>query len=399
MTMLWQIVRWEVMRYLRNKQFILGLLITPIIFALFGALPALIARFDQPRAATYLVIDELDATPFLSKMLADSAVFIERRFDDEQSLAAAVLDGKADGYFVLDENFVTTGTLSIYVEKQRQRPEALNGALGTLLQSIRMQEQQIDADVLSYVSARPVFITSVLTVDDGESPLGGIPMAIVFGLLLFFLIVSSGSMLLQSAVQEKRDRMSEVILSSVSADTLMSGKIIGHFFLGALQISFWVAIGAPVAHFAFKLPIADYIIPSLIPVFAMFTLLGYLFYAALFVGIGATMEDIQSASNTQGLVFMLPMLSFLVIGPVTTNPEGLIARIATLFPVTTPTVAILRAGLDAMTAWEITVAVTIMMVSTWLVVKGASRLFRTGMLMYGKNATWKEMWKWMRHPG
>lgn len=397
--MLWQIVRWEVMRYLRNKQFIIGLLITPVIMAVFGALPAVISRFDQPRPATYLVIDELEATPFLTVMLADSAVTVERRVGDEQALAEAVLDGAADGYFVLDEQFVSTGTLTIHVEKQRQRPEALTGALASLLQSRRMQEQAIDADVLGYVSARPRIVSSVITADEDESPLGGVPMGIVFGFLLFFLIISSGSMLLQSAVQEKRDRMSEVILSSVDADTLMGGKIIGHFFLGALQIAFWIAIGVPVAIYAFNLPIGDYIVWSLLPVLAVFTLLGYLFYSALFVGIGATMEDIQSASNTQGLVYMLPMLSFIVVGPVINNPEGLIARVATYFPVTTPTVAIMRVGMEAMTGWEIALAAAIMMVSTWIVVKAASRLFRTGMLMYGKNATWKEMWKWMRHPG
>lgn len=397
--MLWQVIRWEVMRYLRNKQFIIGLLITPVIFAVFGALPTVIQRFDQPRAATYLVVDELGAAPFLQDALADSTVHIEVRSGSHESAAAAVLDGDADGYFVLDDEFVETGLVTVFVEKQRPRPEALTGALNALLQTMRMQEQQIDAQVLQYVSARPTIVTTVLNAPEDQIPLAGLPMGIVFAFLLFFLIVSSGSMLLQSAVQEKRDRMSEVVLSSIDADTLMTGKIIGHFLLGALQIAFWIAIGVPVAMYAFNLPIGDYIVPSMLPTLGLFTLLGYLFYAALFVGIGATMEDIQSASNTQGLVFMLPMLSFLVIGPVVTNPEGTIAQIATFFPVTTPTVAILRLGMEALPVWEIAVAGVIMLISTWLVIKAASRLFRMGMLMYGKNATWQEMWKWIRHPG
>lgn len=387
------------MRYLRNKQFIIGLLITPVIFAVFGALPTVIQRFDQPRAATYFVVDELGAAPFLREALADSSVVIEVRSGSHDALAAAVLDGDAEGYFVLDETFVRTGQLTVFTEKQRPRPEALTGALSALLQTTRMQEQQIDASVLQYVSARPVIVTTVLNAPEDQIPLAGLPMSIVFAVLLFFLIVSSGSMLLQSAVQEKRDRMSEVVLSSIDADTLMTGKIIGHFLLGALQIAFWISIGVPVAIYAFNLPIGDFIVPSMIPTLAMFTLLGYLFYAALFVGIGATMEDIQSASNTQGLVFMLPMLSFIVIGPVVNNPEGIIAQVATFFPVTTPTVAVLRLGMEAMALWEIAVAGIIMLVSTWLVIKAASRLFRAGMLMYGKNATWREMWKWIRHPG
>ncbi|REJ33160.1 MAG: hypothetical protein DIU83_06970 [Bacillota bacterium] len=132
---------------------------------------------------------------------------------------------------------------------------------------------------------------------------------------------------------------------------------------------------------------------------ALFTLLGYLFYAAVFVGVGATLEDIQSASNTQGLVFMLPMVSFLFIPPVTSNPDGFIAKVGTFFPPSSPLITMIRIGMEAAAAWEAAVAAVIMLVSTWLVVKAASRLFRTGMLMYGKNATWKEMWRWIRYPG
>ncbi len=175
---------------------------------------------------------------------------------------------------------------------------------------MRLQEQQIDESVLAYVSAQPRFVTSILNAEEDDIPLMGFPMSIAFGFLLFYLTMISGSMLLQSAVQEKRDRMSEVVLSSIGADTLMTGKIVGHFVLGALQIIFWLAIGLPIAHFVMELPLGDFIVPQLLPQLFLFTMLGYLFYAALFVGIGATMEDIQSASNSQGMVFMLPMLSF-----------------------------------------------------------------------------------------
>lgn len=396
--MLWQIVRWEIMRHVRNKQFLIGLFLTPVIFALFAGLPMLMDRIDKPQERVYYVVDEIGALPILDNVLGEAAVTLRPHGPDEHVLHDAVLDGAVDGYFVLDRQFVDTGSVFVYMEKPRPRPEALDAALTALLQSLRMQEQQIGPDVLAYVSQRPRIETTALAVSDGKDPLGGLIMAGVFAFLLFFLIVSSGSMLLQSAVQEKRDRMSEVVLSSVGAETLMSGKIIGHFILGAFQIAFWLAIGLPVAHFALKLPLADVIVLEQLPVLAMFALLGYLFYAALFVGIGATMEDIQSASNSQGLVFMLPMLSFLALNPVISNPEGIIARVATFFPVTTPTIGILRYGMGVMTGWEVAAAGAVMVVSTYLVIRIASKLFRTGMLMYGKNATFKEIWKWLRHP-
>ena len=244
----WQVVRWEVMRYLRNKQFIIGLFITPVIFAIFGALPTVIQRLDQPRAETYLVVDEIDGSPLLQAALAGSPIHVEVVTADA-SPDAAVLAGEADGFFVLDRQFVDTGVLTLFVEKQRQRPEALADALHELLRTLRMQEQSLEVDVLQYVSARPVIIPSVLNAPEDRPPLAGLPMSGVLAFLMFFLIMSSGSMLLQSAVQEKRNRMSEVVLSSIGADTLMTGKIIGHFLLGALQIGFWLLIGLPVAWF------------------------------------------------------------------------------------------------------------------------------------------------------
>lgn len=398
MSMLWHIVRWEVMRHLRNKQFLLGLFITPVIFVIFGGAPILLERLDAPTERTYYVVDELGAAALLDDVLDDTAVNVHVVEDDEASLRAAVQSGEADGYFVLDEQFVETGAMSVFMDKMRPRPEGLDAALTAVFQSWRMQQRAVDPAVLAYVSETPRIATSLVATESDETPFGGIATAGVFAFLLFFLIVSSGTMLLQSAVQEKRDRMSEVVLSSVGPDTLMAGKIVGHLILGAIQIGFWLSIGLPVAYFAFDLPLSEFIVVEQLPVLAAFALLGYLFYAALFVGIGATMEDIQSASNSQGMVFMLPMLSFFAIAPVISNPDGVIAKFATFFPVTTPTIAILRYGMDMMAPWEVPVAAAVMLVSTAIIVKVASRLFRVGMLMYGKNATFKEIWRWLRHP-
>src|SRR5690606_15182334 len=147
--------------------------------------------------------------------------------------------------------------------------------------------------------------------DQSERLLAGLIMSGVLAFLLFWLIISSGSMLLQSAVQEKRDRMAEVVLSSIGADTLMTGKIIGHFLLVLIQIGCCLLIGLSVFWFAADVPVSDFISWPLLLLLLLFTLLGYLFYAALFVGVVVLLKDFQSSSNTQGLVFMLPMVSFL----------------------------------------------------------------------------------------
>ncbi len=407
MTGIGRVIVWEVGRHLRNKQFLIGIFLMPVIFVLIGGIPSLIEYLDTPRQEVYGVIDQIGALPMIETQLEGTEVRVVAG-DDTQTLAQAVADGEIDGYFVLDPAFIATGEIQVVAERPtRVNRQLLTQALSFVMQQQRLAEAEIGWEQLAYVTAPArVEAVSLSTVVSADGENGGnaedaeqmahTVMAIAFAGALLILIVSSGSMLLQSALQEKRDRMIEVVLSSIGPDTLMFGKIIGQFILGVIQLGFWAAVGLPIAYFAFDVPIGDFIDLSLLPTFLFFTLLGYLFFAAIFVGIGATMEDIQSAGNSQGMVFMLPVLPFVVVGPISSNPDGLIARIATLLPITSPTVAIFRMGFTKVPVWELLTAGVLLLVSTFIVVKLAAKLFRVGMLMYGKTASIGEMVKWLR---
>lgn len=396
MKLVWEVIRWEVGRHLRNKQFLIGLFITPLMIVLFGGVPQLLQRLDRPDVQRYLVVDQLGVLPALQERLAGSHVILEGRDFDVEALQDEVLAKEAEGYFILDERFVTEGVLPVYLDRLKMRPDVLEAALADVFRQLRLAQRNVDAELYAYLSAEPVLVPTVFG-SEGANDLGALPMAIAFSVLLFLMIMGSGSMLLMSALQEKRDRMSEVVLSSVSPDTLMSGKIIAHFLLGILQISFWLAIGLPLTYFVLDVPLGEYIVPSLIPLYALFTLLGYLLFASIYVGVGATMENMESASNSQGMVMLLPVFSVILVGPVVVNPDGLLARVATLFPITSPTITVLRSGLTDIPAWELAAAIAILLATTFVVVKASARIFRVGMLMYGKNATLREILRWMRH--
>jgi ABC-2 type transport system permease protein len=108
------------------------------------------------------------------------------------------------------------------------------------------------------------------------------------------------------------------------------------------------------------------------------------------------MEDVQNAGNFQGIVMMLPGLSALFISPVAGNPDGIIAQIGSYVPFTTSVVMILRVTLTELNLVEIIIPIVILLVSTVLMAKLAGKIFRVGMLMYGKEADPKEIWKWVR---
>jgi len=396
----WEVVRLEVMRSLRNRGFLLGIVLTPLIGLLAAGIPALMSLLDRPAVHAYAVVDRVGAYPTLEALAAAGNIHLVP-VSDAAAAEARVEAGEVDGYLILDAEFEATGILRLYVpDADRPVPGGLNSALTLLLQGLRLEAAGLSLEDAERLLGPAVVVRTVLGEEpgDAEGDQHRLPAAIGSVVLLMMLIMTSGTMLLQSALQEKRDRMSEVVLSSIDAQQLMGGKIIGHFLLGALQAVVWLAVGLPLAGFFFNVPIGQWIAVESIPLFVLFLLLGYSLFAALFVAAGATMEDIQNSSNLQGIVYLLPFLPFLMFGPVLMNPGGPIARIATLFPLTSPVIAIVRMGLADVPAWEIAAAAALLLLTTAVITYLAARIFRVGMLMYGKSATPAEIWRWLRTP-
>ena len=391
----WKIAKWEVMRNLTNKQFIIGLLLTPVIMVVFGGLPVLLQRWNEPAVVTYYVVDELGVLPSLKAQTPDNVILEE--YAEKESIEKAVQENKAAGYFVLDSGFLNTGQIELkYNERNNESITVIRTLLTRTLQNQRIQMAQIAPEQVAYLTA-PAEVISVPISEADEPEAMEMLVSTVFVVLIFFLIFTSGTMLMQSALQERRDRMAEVVLSSILPSQLMQGKILGHFLLGMIQLVFWLIIGLPLVIYFIDFPVWEAISATNIPLLLFFGLLGYLLFSALFVSMGATMEDLQSAGNSQGLVIMIPMMSFLFLGPVMSNPDGTIAVFASLFPFTSPAIMIIRNAMTKVPGWQMLVSAILLLITTWVISKLAAKIFRIGMLMYGKTATIGEIVKWVRY--
>lgn len=293
---IWKVARWEFMRYVTNKQFIIGLLITPLIMVAFAGLPVLLERWNKPPEVTYYVVDDVGVLPLLEEGAPDNLHFLIPNNRDR--IAEEVQEGNAAGYLLVDSTFLHTGNAYLYLSEHSTEGRGyIQAILTQFLQQWRMQEAALDWEALQYVSATAQ--VQVETMAHVKLPGGeGIAVSGVFVVLIYILVLSSGTMLMQSAVQEKRDRMAEVVLSSITPQTLMKGKIFGHFLLGVLQLAFWLALVIPAAIYFLDFPVWEALLKADLGMLAVFGLCGYLLYAALFVGIGATMEDIQKARGT-----------------------------------------------------------------------------------------------------
>ncbi len=391
----WKIAQWEIMRNLRNKQFIIGLLITPLIMLVFAGLPRLLERWNEPQMLTYYVVDETQS--IMDSGLTLSNVELKIHTGGSDSAEAVVRDTDATGYLVISAEFLKTGEASIiYQHRNHEGVAVLQSVLTNVLQQARVQETDMDREQLVYLTSESSVVA--MAMEDADVPDShGIVVGIASIVLVFFLVFSSGTMLMQSALQEKRDRMAEVVLSSISSSNLMQGKIIGHFLLGILQLGFWLLLGLPAVIYLLDFPVLEALASANLPLIIFFVLGGYLLFSAVFVGIGATMEDLQSAGNSQGLVIMIPMMSFLFIAPVVQNPDGIIAQVASIFPITSPVIMIMRAAITRVPMWQIMASAVALGITVVIIGMMAAKIFRIGMLMYGKTADMGEIMKWLRY--
>jgi len=398
----WKVAKWEIKRNLKNKAFIISILLTPFLMLLFGLIPTLLAKFETDQDFTVYVRDELGLFEEINEEIDSQNL---GRFNliptsaEPETIKKQIQGNKNQAFMHLDQKSLTAGVITVYTDNEGQGNfSPLNQILNAAIKNQKLKTFGLtDSDIASLNQQYSLNITP-LSVDRDQRTLPERIIPGVFAGILFLAIFTSGSMIFQSALQEKKDKMVELILSSIKAEDLMQGKIIGYFVLGLIQVGVWLLFGIPAAQLYFKIPILKYLlVPEMLPML-FFALAGYLLYAALFVAIGATMEDVQSGNSFQSIVILIPMFPVFFIGPIIVNPSGIIALVGTYFPLTTPGVMLARLSLSQHIAfWEIILSGALLIVTVVLMMKLAGKLFKVAILMYGKNATFKEVVKWLRY--
>ncbi|MEW5825650.1 MAG: ABC transporter permease [Candidatus Bipolaricaulota bacterium] len=225
-------------------------------------------------------------------------------------------------------------------------------------------------------------------------------IGVILAMILFIGAFMSGVMVLYSVVKEKQNRVVEIILSSVSATEMMVGKVLGQGAAGLLQVSFWVACAYAIASRFAPVSLAELELVHWVTYPLYFTL-GYLFIASLYAAVGAAMKDIQSG-GASGLVGLVPYAPILFAQIIITQPESLLVRLAGFFPPFVPSVMMFRIGavplvsngLRQVPAWEIALSFASLLLGVVAMMRFAARIFETGLLMYGKSPSVRELWRW-----
>jgi ABC-2 type transport system permease protein len=406
------IAKWEFIEKVKSKAFIISLVVMPVVIFGIAFIPTLFAikEDDEPVAIgvidrTKRLIDPLDLRLRKLYTLKDGqANYLLRNLDGQKPIDELkgeandlVAKGKIEGYFyfpasVLDSGRVEFRSKNVANVKIQER---FSRAIEKVVVENRLNAHGLDTALIHKLTAN-IEMKSVKLSEEGAEKDEGFgetfALAYIGILMITFMVITSGQLLVRSMLEEKSNRVIEVLLSSCSARDLMTGKIIGLSGLGILQMLVYALIGIAAA---LKMNI-NIIEPGYFMLILLYAILGYLFYSAVLVAAGSpvtTEQEAQQITSYISLLLVAPMGMMIVVMQ---NPHSLWIRIMSYIPPFTPSLMVMRMAIQAPSTAEIISTVVLLIVSTIGMMWIAGKIFRTAILSYGKKPTMAELLKWVK---
>lgn len=436
------IIQREYTSRVMKKSFLLLTFLTPIFMAVMIVLPMWITTLKDDTIKNIVVVDKTNSLHDVLKSNEQyTFIFTDQPIDEVRKEQAEKKSKKSNELsavlYVSDDLLQNPDAVSIYSEKQvnmelktyvaneinsyvrDKKLEALN--IQDLKQKIEQSKSNVKISTIKWDSA-------------GKEKEGSAEMALIIGMaaafLIYIFIMSYGSQVMSGVLQEKTSRIVEVIISSVKPFELMMGKIIGIALVGLTQFSIWIiftlilsGIGTAVFGAGFNaapmpetmqmgqtaMPegetadmvnkvfamLSGFDLVKVAGLFILYFLGGYLLYASLFAAIGSAVDN-ETDTQQFSMPVTLPIIFALFIGIYASqSPDSALAFWGSIIPFTSPVVMMARMPYDVPT-WQILLSLAVLIgsfiASTWF----AGKIYRTGILMYGKKVSWKEIWKWVR---
>ena len=424
------VLKREYMTRIRSKAFIIATILIPLGMVAFIGIVVGISVWDSDTQRTIGIVDSTEVIyPRLEEMAAERY----KDFSDlsEDSLRSLVQTEKVDGYILLNESHISGDTNPEFVSSGSgglKLQSTIRSDLREVIRDERLARADVSEDIQKLYESDITLETRKLTKagKETEDDTGFLTIVgIVMGVIIFGSITGYGGLITRSVIEEKTNRIVEVIASSVKPIELLSGKLCGIGALALTQMTFWVvsllglaAAAGPVASMflseqmenmpnteqaaqasqgldpsIFEIPTIE---TSLIIYFAIFFILGYLIYSAIFAAIGSAVD---SEADTQQYMFpvMVPiMVAYFIMFQTMENPDGTLSVIGSLIPFCTPIVMITRIAITDVPFWQIGTSILLMIATfagtMWL----SAKIYSVGILSYGKSANWKELMKWIR---
>ena len=407
MKQVWTILKWEYINRVKTKLFLITTFVLPFFMAGMMYLPTILMDLE-PEEITEIGLVYDDSVQdllgrFQSQMdsnyrLSDgNPQFIFSRFPNEKMALDSVLSKSIDGYMYIPASVQDSGQVN-YFSLSLSNIKIYRNLSRTLNQVVieqRMLDQNIDVALVGQLSRRIAFETFEID-KEGETSKGdelsSFLIPYLFLMILFMTVFMSGQLLLRSVMEERTSRTMEILLSSVTPDELMRGKILGLGALGMTQMVFYLTLGLAATHYK-ELATIEF---SQIPIFLIYFITGYLFYAAIFAAMGTFFTSEQEAQQSSGIISIVAVLPIVFASYFITNPGSAFTIGSSYIPPLTPFMMIIRLGTGSVEMPEIIYTTILMIISCWVMLKLSGKIFRTAVLLYGKKISVKEVIRWIR---
>jgi len=432
------IIQREFLTRVRKKTFLLVTLIAPVLFAALMIVPGLLASMpeenkqivvlDEPSLLLPEVGTEQYALDYLNPTEFDLELAKEFLRNSEKDALLYIPSGEGWDPDFIRKNMLLFGKEDISIDLQR----FIENLLEERINKQKLLRQGVDPDVVAQAKTSVSIRSFTLGEEEGSEETSATPLKMglgyIAGMLIYFFIFFYSVQVMRGVIEEKTSRIVEVIISSVRPYQLMLGKILGIGLVGVVQFLIWIilctTIYGVVSTFVFPdllaqsagagapgmaapdvsniegLQIFDMIrsinFPLVLGGFAFYFFGGYFLYSALFAALGSAID--QEADSQQ---FMLPVTAPMIIAIVTAmniiqEPNGTLAFWMSMFPLTSPISMMIRLPFG-IPIWQVFLSGAILIGTFFAVVGIAGKIYRVGILMYGKKVTWKELYKWLKY--
>ncbi|MBO8459254.1 MAG: ABC transporter permease [Bacteroidetes bacterium] len=410
-----------------KKSFLLLTFLSPILFAALIAVPLWLSELEADTTKEILVIDR---SGLYADALPSDDVY-HFTFVDTDLQQAKSSYGKLTGILLITGRLDQDGTATVYSENQidMETKNHIERLLGDYVEQQKINAYNIpDLQKILEDTQTRITVSTIRWDEKGEEQKGSSELALIIGMvtamIIYMFIVMYGGQVMSGVVQEKTSRIVEVIVSSVKPFQLMMGKIIGIALVGLTQVFLWVVLTLILSMAATTIMgiepsaaveiqgvpqesleqgmgeiyslLAGFNFVEMLVYFICYFLGGYLLYASLFAAVGSAVEN-ETDTQQFSLPLTIPII-FAIYAAIYSaqNPDGPLAFWCSLIPFTSPVVMMVRLPFGV-PFWQVALSIGILVLSFVLTTWMAGKIYRTGILMYGKKVTWAELWKWLKY--
>lgn len=390
----WLVARREYLFNLRRRSFLFAVFGVPLFtFAMWFIIFAVIQDNDNDLGQVSKV-GVTDASGLLDPLLTPADLPVSFEFYPDEASARAALNSAALGaYISLPPDYLSSGQVDIY--SYGGIPSALEEAVDDLL--LANLSRFVTSDLPMERIQSPVNMSIHINDSGRELTESNIPalffIPMIFALLFMMSSGVTSGFLMSGIVEEKTNRIIEVLVTSISPLQLLTGKIIGLGLLGLTQLLVWGAAGIVLVHFGQAIPFLNGIVfpVDLVIVFAVYFILSYFLLSTLMAGIGAISGSEQESRQYSTLISLLFVIPFFFISTFVIEPNGPTAVLLTLIPFTAPMSVLLRLGFGAVPPIQMVASLFLLFLTTFVVAWASARVFKWAVLRYGKRPTLREL--------